>query len=135
MTLPGQHETRLPDGRRMVSAVRVIEDGARGVLLLEPGRFRVDATPAPDMFRVAVRTLVDGGDVVSRHRDRPLTTLASHGIDQLDLPLLGSAALTVVWDGREEYAVQLATVRDPERGTTTFTVQAMVGLAGFRDGC
>ena len=126
MTLPGQRETALPDGRRLVSAVRVVEDGARGVLLLEPGRFRVDATPAADMFRLTLRNLQPDRPLVTRHRDRPPVTLASGGIDQLELPLVGAAALTVVWDEHEEYAVQVATLRDPERGETTFTVQATV---------
>lgn len=131
MSLPGQQEVLLADGRRLVSSVRVVEDGARAVLLLEPHRFRVDATPAADMFRVTVRNLVDDGPLVSRHAGRPATTLASSGIDELDLPLVGAAAMAVEWDERDHYDLRIGTLRDPERGTTTFTVHATVTSSGL----
>ena len=126
MTIPGQSELPLPDGRRLVSAVRVLENGARGVLLLEPDRFRVDATPAEDMFRISVRALGGSRPVSSRGGGRPLAHLESHGVDALDLPLLGAAALRVEVDGLR-YDLQVGTLPDASRGVTTFTVQAVVG--------
>ncbi len=125
MSIPGQQEVALPDGRRLVSAARAIEDGARGVLLLEPGRFRVDATPGEDMFRITLRNL-SGSALSSRSQDRPESRLAAHGIDALDLPLIGTAALEVRWDEHWVYDLTVGTLRDPGRGATTFTVQALV---------
>lgn len=125
MTVPGQQEVRLADGRRLVSSARAIEDGARGVLLLQPGRFRVDATPGEDMFRITVRNLSEA-PVSSRAQDRPPSRLAAHGIDALDLPLIGTAALEIRCADDSVYDVTVGTLRDPERGATTFTVQAMV---------
>lgn len=125
MSVPGQQEVLLPDGRRLVSSARTIEDGARGVLLLQPGRFRVDATPGEDMFRITVRNL-SGASVTSRAQDRPASRLAAHGIDALDLPLVGTAALEIRWADHTVHDVTVGTLRDPERGATTFTVQAVV---------
>lgn len=125
MSVPGQREVALPDGRRLVSAARVIEDGARGVLLLEPGRLRVDATPGEDMFRITVRNL-SAAAVSSRSQDRPVSRLAAHGIDALDLPLVGTAALEIRWAEDTVYDLTVGTLRDPGRGATTFTAQALV---------
>lgn len=125
MSAVGQQEVDLPDGRRLVSSARVLEDGARGVLLLEPGRFRVDATPGEDMFRITVRNL-SGAEVSSRSQDRPVSRLAALGIDALDLPLIGTAALEIRWAEDTVYDVTVGTLRDPQQGTTTFTVQATV---------
>lgn len=126
MTLSGQSELDLPDGRRVISAVRVLDVGARGVLLLAPDRFRVDATPGEDMFRISVRALGGRQPVSSRGEGRPLSRLESHGVDALDLPLLGAAALRVEVDG-VRYDLQVGTLPDASRGATTFTVQAIVG--------
>jgi hypothetical protein len=128
VTLRGQVEQELPDGRRLLSAVRTVEDGARAVLLLAPGRFRIDATPGEDMFRMSVRPLDPGTPVTSRSPGRPQSRLTAEGIDALDLPLVGAATLSVDAAG-ERYAVQVGTLRDAARGTTTFTVQAVVGPA------
>ena len=125
MSVPGQQEHHLPDGRRLLSAARRIEDGARGVLLLEPGRFRVDATPAEDMFRVTVRNLSDVA-LSSRSQDRPVSRMSAQGVDALELPLIGTAALEIRWGQDHVYALTVGTLRDAGRGTTTFTVQAVV---------
>lgn len=125
MTPDGQVEQLLPDGRRLVSAVRVVEDGARAVLLLAPGLFRVDATPGVDMFRITVRPLDPGTAVSSESAGRPAARLSSSGIDVLDLPLVGAAALTVHAAGTV-HDVQVGTLRDAARATTTLTVQAVV---------
>lgn len=121
----GQIEQPLPDGRRLVSAVRVVEDGARSVLLLAPGLFRIDATPGVDMFRVTVRPLDPGIAVSSESAGRPAAQLLSSGVDVLDLPLVGTAALTV-HAGDEVHRLQVGTLRDAARATTTLTVQAVV---------
>jgi hypothetical protein len=126
MSLPGQVETTLPDGRRLISAVRSIEEGARGVLLLEPARLRLDAVPAADMFRLVLRSLDDGVTVTSTIADQPPTHLSSAGVEPLDLPLVGSAALTIGWDDRVDYRVRIGTVREADGGRTRFTVQAIV---------
>ncbi len=128
MTPEGQVEQLLPDGRRLVSAVRVVEDDARAVLLLAPGRFRLDATPGEDMFRMTVRPLDPGTPVSSRSPGRPVSRLDGHGVDTLELPLVGAASLTVEAAG-EVHRVSVGSLRDATRGTTTFTVQAVVGPA------
>ena len=124
MTPAGQVEQQLTDRRRMLSAVRVVEDSARAVLLLAPGLFRLDATPDEDMFRLTVRRL-GTAPVTSRSPGRPVSRLAGHGVDALDLPLVGAASLDVEASG-EVYKVQVGTLRDAARGSTTFTVQAVV---------
>lgn len=123
--IEGQVEQSLPGGRRLVSAVRVVEDGARAVLLLAPGLFRVDATPGVDMFRITVRPLNPAVAVSSESAGRPAARLLSSGVDVLDLPLVGAAALTV-HAGEAVHRIQVATLRDAARATTTLTVQAVV---------
>lgn len=122
--IEGQVEQPLPDGRRLVSAMRVVEDGARAVLLLAPGLFRVDATPGVDMFRITVRPLEPAIAVRSESAGRPAARLLSSGVDVLDLPLVGAAALTV-HAGEVVHRIQVGTLRDAARATTTLTVQAV----------
>ena len=124
--MTGQNETLLDDGRRVISVGRSIEDGARGMLLLEPGRLRLDVTPQEDMFQLSFRNLAPGTTLLQRSLDRPDTVLGSDGLDRIELPLIGAAALDLVWNDEVHYAVRLGSVRNAATGTTTFTVQAMV---------
>ena len=124
--MTGQGETRLEDGRRVISTGRSIEDGARGVLLLDPGRLRVDVTPHEDMYQLSIRTLAPGTTVLQRSHDRPATVLGFDGVNRLELPLIGAAAFELVWNDELRYAVRLGSVRTATEGTTTFTVQAVV---------
>lgn len=120
----GQVETPLPDGRRAVSVARVIEDAARGVLFLDPGVVRLDATPAEDMFTLAIRGLDPDLGVWTADQHHPPSGLVT-AIEERALPLLGSAALRLeAADGRT-WTVTIGTLRIPERGATTFTVQVV----------
>ncbi|MDQ4054163.1 MAG: hypothetical protein M3237_15865 [Actinomycetota bacterium] len=124
--MTGQSETVLDDGRRVISAGRSIEDGARGMLLLDPGRVRMDVTPQEDMFQLSIRNLAPDTTLRRRSLDRPGTALGSDGLDRIELPLIGAAALDLVWNDEVHYAVRLGSVRNAAGGTTTFTVQATV---------
>ena len=122
----GQSEMRLDDGRRVISVGRSIEDGARGMILLDPGRLRVDVTPREDMFQLSIRNLAPGTTLLRRSLDRPGTVLGSDGLDRIELPLIGAAAFELVWNDEVRYAVRLGSVRTAAAGTTTFTVHAVV---------
>jgi hypothetical protein len=57
----GQIASRLPDGGLALSGHKVVEEGARALLLYVPGLMRIDVLPLEDGLQVIPRVLADAG--------------------------------------------------------------------------
>jgi hypothetical protein len=122
-----------PDGERRglaLSASKEIEPGARAMLLLADGLFRLDIVVSDDTIRTVVRNLSSGELAVEGSRDPGRArgigfgdaVTYKPGSSNLDFTL-GSGA-----DG-VGVAVQIGTLRFEERGTVQVTAQAIVRQA------
>ena len=67
----GQLASGLPGGGMALSCHKLVEDGARVMILLAPGLFRLDVHPVEDTLQVMTRSLREG---------------ARWGTEPLDLP-------------------------------------------------
>lgn len=56
----GQLASGLPGGGMALSCHKLVEDGARVMLLLAPGLFRLDVRPVEDTLHVMTRSLHEG---------------------------------------------------------------------------
>ena len=57
----GQIASHMPGGGLVLSGHKMVEEGARALLLYAPGLLRVDVRPLPDGLQVIPRVLVDAG--------------------------------------------------------------------------
>jgi hypothetical protein len=112
-------------GATVLSSSMTVPDGARGTLLLVPGRFRLDVQSAGDTLRTSVRHLAGGSATVSGPGYAGPVHLATEPDDvrpsRYDLTVeLESAGR------REEVRVLIGAMGDSNAGVTTFTAQAIV---------
>jgi hypothetical protein len=131
---PGQVTTKLPssgDGGApaAISAGREVEQGARSMLILAPGLFRLDVVPHDDTVQAIVRNLSPepraelrfgtvGGEAVVLGADGEALAPATGRF--------GGEVVLVAADGSERTVARLlvGSVCDLDRGLTSFTAQA-----------
>lgn len=131
---PGQLAGELPpdDGGRglVLSASKQIEPGARAMLLLAEGLFRLDVVISDDTIRTVVRNLSPGKLTIADPVDpgRPQGIAGAEALahrpssSRLEFSL-GTGA------DRVSVAVQMGTMRFDERGTVQVTCQAILRQA------
>ena len=127
---PGQVRTRIPAGdgdaeRVVISAGREVEQGARSVLLLAEGLFRLDVVPQDDTIQTILRNLSAEPRAEFRTRTVGGGTRAV-GIAPPSTGRFGGDAVLVGEDGRERTVARLlvGSICHLERGVTGFTAQA-----------
>lgn len=126
----------LPGGGMALSCHKLVEDGARVLLLLAPGLFRLDVRPIEDTLQVLTATLHERG----RWGSDPAAT-ADYGrtAEATSEPAL--TALTFLADEAPRPVVarvSLASTVDRERALTHFVAHAIVrtvepGAVRWRD--
>ena len=128
----GQLRTEIPapeeggPARTVISAGREVELGARSMLLLAEGLFRLDVVPHEDTIQTVVRSLGPepraelrggnvGGETISPGASAPRST-----------GRFGGEIVLIDEDGAERTVakVLVGSVCHLERGTTSFTAQA-----------
>ncbi len=116
-----------------MSASKELEEGARGMLLLADGLFRLDVCPHGDTLRTVVRNLSPGRlEFIERTSGGPTIIQAAEtrvlqGLhpSRFDLEfVLGEG------DDAVRVAVTVGALQNPERGTTRLTAQAFLRQAG-----
>jgi hypothetical protein len=112
-----------------ISAGREVELGARSMLILAEGLFRLDVIPSADTIQTIVRSLADEPQAELRSFDVGGETRVSGGPGDVVPTSTGRFAgevLLVAEDGSERSVakVLVGSVCDLDRGVTTFTAQA-----------
>jgi hypothetical protein len=129
----GQVRTEIPSadgspGTAVVSAGRDVEQGARSMLLLVDGLFRLDVIPEDDTIQTVLRSLAPEERVELRHAD-------VGGADSFNAAVaanppstgrFGGDVVLIAGDGAERIVarVLVGSVCYPDRGRTMFTAQA-----------
>jgi hypothetical protein len=125
-------ELELPDGRAcvVVSASKELEPGARAMLLLAEGLFRLDVIVAEDTLRTVLRDL-SGGAIVPRTslgtvvgENISLGDAASYQPGRAELGFTIGSGVDAVW-----VKATIATLRFFERGTMRVSGQAIIRQA------
>lgn len=122
-----------PDGEQrglVLSGSKEIEPGARAMLLLAEGLFRLDVVVSDDTIRTVVRNLSPGELEVAD----PVDPGRPHGIAVGEAlayqPSSSGLEFSLGARGdRVEVAVRMATLRFNDRGTVQITAQAIVRQA------
>ena len=114
----------LPGGGLALSCQKLVEDGARVMLLLAPGLFRLDVRPVEDTLQVMTRSLHEGARwgaaAVGRDRLRPQGGGHARAVARgLHVPRRAGAAPVLA-------RIELASTVDRERGLTHFVAHAIV---------
>jgi hypothetical protein len=130
-----QLATELPaqDGCRglVVSASKELESGARAVLLIAEGLFRIDVVVSGDSLRTVVRNVsggpleMRGGASSAAGESYAFGEVATYEPGRAQLGFTLGAA-----DDRVLVKITLATLRFTERGTVRVSAQAIVRQAG-----
>jgi hypothetical protein len=131
-----QLATGLPGGGLALSCHKLVEDGARVMLLLAPGLFRLDVRPVEDTLQVMTRSLHEG----ARWGAQP-SAATDYGRKAEDTPEPARADFTFLaeLDPRPVLArIEIASTVDRERGVTHFVAHAIVrevapGTVRWRD--
>jgi hypothetical protein len=131
----GQLASGLPGGGMALSCHKLVEDGARTMLLLAPGLFRLDVRPVEDTLHVMTRALRDG----ARWGTEPLGA-TDYGRKAEETPEPARAEFTFYAElaPRPVLArIVLTSTVDRARGVTHFVAQAIVrevdpGLVSWR---
>jgi hypothetical protein len=128
---PGQTTTQVPSpepggaSRTVISAAREVEQGARSVLLLVEGLFRLDVIPHDDTIQTLLRNLSPAP--AARLRFGAVGGAASAG-DELVLSTGRFGGEVVLIDGaareRPVARILVGSVCHLDRGLTSFTAQA-----------
>jgi hypothetical protein len=132
---PGQIRTEIPpstegaSSRAAISAGREVEQGARSVLILAEGLFRLDVIPHDDTIQTIVRSLAPESTVELRLGDVGGAASVSSATQGVALPStgrFGGKVVLVAEDGAERVVAKIlvGSVHHPERGVTSFTAQA-----------
>ncbi|MFL5824707.1 MAG: hypothetical protein ACJ764_14845 [Solirubrobacteraceae bacterium] len=133
-TAPGQLASPLPEGPGarglLLSASKEIEPGARAMILLADGLFRLDVALLGDTLRTIVRNLSSGQldleDGLHPETDPHLVV----GDVAAFQPGQGRVNFALgAGDDRVSVDVTLGMLRYPERGTARITAQAIVRQA------
>jgi hypothetical protein len=124
----GQLASGLPGGGLALSCHKLVEDGARVMMLLAPGLFRLDVRPVEDTLHVMTRSLHEG----ARWGTEPAAA-TDYGRKAEETPEPARAEFTFFaeLDPREGGGgilarISLASTVDRERGVTHFVAQAIV---------
>jgi len=126
----------LPGGGLALSCHKLVEDGARVMMLLAPGLFRLDVRPVEDTLQVLTRSLHEG----ARWGTQP-SAATDYGRKAEETPEPARADFTffAAVDPRPILArITLTSTIDRERGLTHFMAQAIVrevehGTVRWRD--
>jgi hypothetical protein len=121
----GQLASGLAGGGLALSCHKLVEDGARALILLAPGLFRLDVRPVQDTLQVMTRALVDGARWGTEPAPR---TQAEQGAAQpAEEPARVAFSFLAELEPRPVLArIEVATTVDRERGVTHFVAQAVV---------
>ena len=114
----------LPGGGLALSCHKLVEDGARVMMLLAPGLFRLDVRPVEDTLQILTRSLHEG----ARWGTDPAAA-TDYGRKAEDTPEPARADLTFYaeLEPRPVLArISLTSTLDRERGVTHFVAQAIV---------
>ncbi len=119
-----QLATGLPGGGLALSCQKLVEDGARTMMLLAPGLFRLDVRPADDTLQVMTRSLHEG----ARWGTRP-ESATDYGRKADETPEPARADFTFVAEV-EPYPIlariMLLSTIDRAQGLTHFVAHAIV---------
>jgi hypothetical protein len=114
----------------VLSAAKEIESGARAMLLLADGLFRLDVVVSGDTLRTVVRNLSNGVLEIKDRTAGPVDASIAYGEAAAYQP--GSTGLDFSLDqGAERVSVKvtIGTLRFAERGTIRVSAQALVRQA------
>ena len=120
----GQLASGLPGGGLALSCHKLVEDGARVMLLLAPGMFRLDVRPVEDTLQVMTRSLHEG----ARWGTEPsAATDYGRKAEQTPEPARADFTFFAELEPRPILArIALTSTVDRERGLTHFVAQAIV---------
>lgn len=124
-TLPGQLETRLPDGGLALSSARELPTGARVAVLLAPGLFRLDLRHLEDTLKISIRNLAGTAIYSLPDAGQPATILTTEDV-AIERPVATNARLCLRIGSREANIV-LSALSGPDAGRARVTAQAIVG--------
>ena len=118
-----------------ISAGRDVELGARSVLILAEGLFRLDVIPSADTIQTMVRSLSDEPRAELRSFDvgGDTSVLGAPGeVVATSTGRFGGEVVLVAEDGSERTVakVLVGSICHLDRGVTTFTAQATLAEAG-----
>ena len=120
----GQLASGLPGGGLALSCHKLVEDGARVMLLLAPGLFRLDVRPVEDTLQVMTRALAEG----ARWGTEPAAA-TDYGRKAAETPEPARADFTFVAEV-EPYPIlariMLLSTIDRAQGLTHFVAHAIV---------
>jgi hypothetical protein len=131
---PGQLRTEVPPAGKgsraqiVISSGREVEQGARSMLLLAEGLFRLDVVPHDDTVQTILRNLSAEPQAEVRYQPVGGESRVAAG-SALTLPAttrFGGEVVLIDGDGGERPVAKLlvSSVCNLERGITTFTAQA-----------
>ena len=120
----GQLASGLPGGGLALSCHKLVEDGARVMMLLAPGLFRLDVRPVEDTLQVMTRSLHEG----ARWGTEPsAATDYGRKAEQTPEPARADFTFFAELEPRPILArIALTSTVDRERGLTHFVAQAIV---------
>ena len=119
-----QLATGLPGGGLALSCHKLVEDGARVMLLLAPGLFRLDVRPVEDTLQVMTRSLHAGARWGAQTSG---ATDYGHKAEDTPEPARADFTFLAELEPRPVLArIELASTVDRERGLTHFVAHAIV---------
>jgi len=132
---PGQTTTEIPapdqevGGRTLISASREVEQGARSMLILAEGLFRLDVVPHDDTVQTIVRNLSTAAAIELRLSPIGGGSYAAGDGQEVVVPAttrFGGEVVLIGRDGSERAVARIlvGSVCHLERGLTSFTAQA-----------
>jgi len=120
----GQLASGLPGGGMALSCHKLVEDGARVMLLLAPGLFRLDVRPVEDTLQVMTRALREGARWGT---EPPATTDYGRRAEETPEPARAEFTFYADLEPRPVLArIALTSTVDRDRGLTHFVAQAIV---------
>jgi hypothetical protein len=123
----GQLASALPDGGLALSCHKLVDDGARTLLLLVPGLFRLDVRPVEDTLQVMTRSL-HALPIAWRAEDLPEEHLG-RGYAERTEPSTLAFRLHLPDDPPIGGMVRLASTADRAAGITHFVAHAVLRAA------
>jgi hypothetical protein len=132
----GQLSSGLPGGGLAVSCHKLVEDGARVMMLLAPGLFRLDVRPVEDTLQVMTRSLHEG----ARWGTQP-SAATDYGRKAEETPEPARADFTFYAEVEPRpilARITLTSTVDRDRGLTHFVAYAIArevepGVVRWRD--